>query len=298
MAAPAALGVLGKHIANAHLDASGVSSMMDSQKERFLSAVPAGLHHSDSLGLVSLASIGHSLPGALQAANAGAHEVGTAGLHLKGSEGKEVFQRSRCLTPLLLAVLVIGLVWYFARGCRAVPNTAEAILTDTVKPTEPAVAAGAAIELVKVKLPGGVELDAYKGGIEDQLVSFLNDPLSKAGNMVWFDFDNLNFATGSAEIIGESQKQIQNITAILKSYPKIKTKVGGYTDRTGDSAFNLKLSKERAAATVKALDGTGSPVKQIVGSDGYGSQFAKAAADAPDPGRKRDRRISISVREK
>jgi hypothetical protein len=38
-------------------------------------------------------------------------------------------------------------------------------------------------ESFKVKLPDGSELDAYKGGIEDQLVSFLNDTRSKPGKI-------------------------------------------------------------------------------------------------------------------
>ncbi|MEP7318208.1 MAG: hypothetical protein ABI921_05695, partial [Panacibacter sp.] len=75
---------------------------------------------------------------------------------------------------------------------------------------------------IKVGLPGGIELDAFKGGIEDKLVAFLNDPQSKAGKDVWFDFDNLNFKTGNAELTAESYGQVQNIAAILKAYPKLK----------------------------------------------------------------------------
>jgi outer membrane protein OmpA-like peptidoglycan-associated protein len=151
---------------------------------------------------------------------------------------------------------------------------------------------------IKVKLPDGTELDAYKGGIEDQLVNFLNDPNSKPGKDVWFDFDNLNFKTGSAEIASESMGQVQNIAAILKAYPKAKIKIGGYTDRTGDSLQNKKLSQDRAAAVAEAIKKAGAKAGQITGAEGYGSAFAKAAADAPDAERMKDRHISVSVREK
>jgi outer membrane protein OmpA-like peptidoglycan-associated protein len=153
-------------------------------------------------------------------------------------------------------------------------------------------------ETLKVKLPNGVELDAYKGGIEDQLVIFLNDPASTAGKNVWFDFDNLNFQTGSADLTAESMKQVQNITAILNAYPKLKIKIGGYTDKTGDSLGNIKLSKNRADTVVAALKTAGSNMAQVTGAEGYGSQFAKAAADAPDEERQKDRRISVGVRVK
>lgn len=151
---------------------------------------------------------------------------------------------------------------------------------------------------VKVALPGGIEIEALKGGIEDKLVAFLNDANAKAGKDVWFDFDNLNFKTGSAEITEESNVQVQNIAAILKAYPKLKIKIGGYTDKTGDSIANMKLSQERADAVLAALKNTNANATQLTGAEGYGSQYAKAAADAPDAERKLDRRISLGVREK
>ncbi|HRI22543.1 MAG TPA: OmpA family protein [Panacibacter sp.] len=150
----------------------------------------------------------------------------------------------------------------------------------------------------KVMLPGGVELNALKGGIEEQLVHFLNDAGTSGGKDVWFDFDNLNFKTGSAELTGESHAQVQNIIDILKAYPALKIKIGGYTDKTGDSIANLKLSQQRADAVLAALKEMGGNTAQIAGAEGYGSQYAKAAADAPDEDRKKDRRISLGVREK
>ena len=84
----------------------------------------------------------------------------------------------------------------------------------------------------------------------------------------------------------------------MKAFPKAKVKIGGYTDRTGDSTVNLRLSKERAEAVVTALKKSNTSAAQLLGAEGYGSQFAKAAATAPDEEKKKDRHISISVREK
>ena len=151
---------------------------------------------------------------------------------------------------------------------------------------------------LKVTLPDGIEIEALKGGIEDKLVAFLNDPAAKAGKDVWFDFDNLNFKTGSAEITEESNVQIQNIAAILKAYPKLKVKIGGYTDKTGDSAANMKLSQQRANAVLAAIKSKSANAEQLTGAEGYGSQYAKAATDAPNEEKQKDRRISLGVREK
>ena len=153
-------------------------------------------------------------------------------------------------------------------------------------------------DVLNVALPGGMQVNGFKGGMEDKLVAYLNDSTAKAGKDVWFDFDNLNFKTGSAEITDSSQAQLQNIAAILKAYPKVKVKVGGYTDKTGDSVANLKLSQDRANAVAAALKKLVANPSQIVGAEGYGSQFAKADANAPDEERVKDRRISLSVREK
>ncbi len=167
------------------------------------------------------------------------------------------------------------------------------------KTEEPAAHAEPAKESLKVKLANGTEIEAFKGGIEDKLVAFLGTNYKALGadslKKIWFDFDNLNFKTGSAELTPESQKQIDNITAILKAYPTVKLKIGGYTDKTGDEAKNKKLSADRATAVKDAVTKAGVGA-QITDAEGYGSSVAKFAADAPESERVTDRRVSVSVR--
>jgi outer membrane protein OmpA-like peptidoglycan-associated protein len=207
--------------------------------------------------------------------------------------------RMNWLTLVLTAVLVLGIIIFVFKGCKG-SNDSENDITNVTVSEAAAIPAPAPVEResVKVKLPDGVILDAYKTGIEDQLVSFLNNPASVPGKDVWFDFDNLNFKTGSAEITEESKVQIQNLYSILKAYPKVKIKIGGYTDKTGDSLNNLKLSQGRADAVETALKTAGTNVAQLVGAEGYGSQYATVPVSASDEERKKDRRISVSVRAK
>jgi outer membrane protein OmpA-like peptidoglycan-associated protein len=300
LAAPAALGVLGKHASETNLGTGGLLSFLNSQKDTILNALPSGLNLAGALGLGSLASIGNKLSGALSSVTGGIRDTASGVSHAAGTAAAKASGGMRWLLPLLLAILVIGLVWYFIKGCNGPAKQEAAAITDTVTKaaTDTVVAVAPARESLKVKLPDGVELDAYRGGIEDQLVVFLNNPSSQPGKNVWFDFDDLNFKTGSSEITEESQKQVKNIAAILKAYPKVKIKIGGYTDKTGDSLTNLKLSTSRAEAVVAALKTAGANASQVTGAEGYGSQFAKAAADAPDEERKKDRRIAVSVRAK
>ena len=198
------------------------------------------------------------------------------------------------LLPMLLLLLGALFVWYFLKGCGNVPattpvvDTVVQVKTDTITLAAP---------VYKIKLPDGTEIEGVKGGIEDLLVAFLMDSTAKGGKDNWFDFNDLNFKTGTAEILPESKKQLDNIVAILKAFPKVKVKVGGYTDKVGDEGFNKKLSKDRAEAVSTALKDSGVGA-QLTGAEGYGSQFAKYPADAPETDRVKDRRVSLSVREK
>jgi outer membrane protein OmpA-like peptidoglycan-associated protein len=298
MAAPAALGVLGQHATDTNMSTGGMLSFLNSQKDHIMNALPAGLNLAGALGLGSLAGIGSKLSNKVSEFG-GAVASGTKDV-LHAAEQKAGGNR-RWLIYVLGAIAVIIILIFLGKGCNGSDKSQSAVVTtDTTKSPDTTMVQPVTPvhESLKVKLPDGVELDAYKGGIEDQLVIFLNDPSSVAGKNVWFDFDNLNFKTGSAEITDESMKQVQNIVAILKAYPKVKIKIGGYTDKTGDSLNNIKLSKSRADAVVAALIAAGAEKAQVIGGDGYGSQFAKAAADAPDEERQKDRRISVSVRAK
>jgi outer membrane protein OmpA-like peptidoglycan-associated protein len=297
VAAPAAMGVIGRQVTDANLDAGGLVSFLNNQKDVILNALPSGLNIAGVLGMGSLSGIAGKLS---DTASGMAGKPGNAISDVADAAGAATAKASsgsRWLLPLLLILVLIAMIWYFMN--RHSPASTTPTMADTVAVTnDTPVAMAAAPEQIKVKLPDGKELDAFRGGIEDHLVTFLNDPDSKAGKDVWFDFDNLNFRTGSSDISNESIDQIQNIAAILKAYPKVKIKIGGYTDRTGDSLQNKKLSQDRAASVAAAIKGAGANASQVTGAEGYGSAFAKAAADAPEAERKKDRHISVSVRSK
>lgn len=206
------------------------------------------------------------------------------------------------LLPILLfALLAAGVYYLFGKEPAVHEEEPVATVSEAAHHEESAKPAPGAMmrESLKVKLPDGTELDAYKGGIEDKLVAFLNSDYKALGadslKNTWFDFDNLNFNTASAEITAESQKQVSNIAAILKAFPAAKIKIGGYTDKVGDEAANKKLSGDRAKSVKAALDKAGAGA-QVTDAEGYGSAYAKHPADAPESDRVTDRRVSVSVR--
>jgi outer membrane protein OmpA-like peptidoglycan-associated protein len=295
MAAPIAAGTLGKHAADNNLNAGGLASLLSSQKSTITSMLPAGL--GSIAGMLGIGKVTDTL----SSITGGAKEKANAAYNYAEEKTKKGINWMAWLLPLLLAA---ALIWWFLlggkSGCSG-SSTGSADTTIAVTPPDTASmnTTPAAPMSFKVKLPDGTELNANKGGIEEMLVNFLSTDYMKLGEdslkKVWFDFDNLNFTTGSAEITPESQQQISNIVAILKAFPNAKLKIGGYTDKTGNEATNKKISGQRAAAVKTVLDKAGVGA-QVLGAEGYGSDFAKYPADAPEADRVKDRHVSVSVR--
>ena len=107
-----------------------------------------------------------------------------------------------------------------------------------------------------------------------------------------FSHSDLNFEHNTANVLPESQKQLDNIAQILTAYPEVKVKIGGYTDKTGDEAVNTKISQERADFIKSQLTSMGVGA-QVLGAEGYGSKFAKVAATASDAERASDRKMAV-----
>ncbi|MBX3289596.1 MAG: OmpA family protein [Acidobacteria bacterium] len=153
--------------------------------------------------------------------------------------------------------------------------------------------------LAEVSLPDGSKLQAYPGGIEDELVKFIQSDEYKSGTNDslkdrWFNFDDLNFEFGTTNLTPESKRQLDNIVAILKAFPDVKIKVGGYTDKKGDDAANLKLSDSRAKAVQAALQKAGVG-DQVPEAEGYGEQFATVDENASDKEREIDRKTAVRL---
>ena len=150
--------------------------------------------------------------------------------------------------------------------------------------------------LTKQVLPNGVELNIPEKGIEIQLAKFIEDPSTPVTPDNWFTFDRIEFETGSARLTASAQDQIRSVAEILKAFPSVAIKVGGYTDSTGDAAANRRLSTERARTTMNALVALGVS-QQRLEAEGYGAEHPVASNDT-DQGRQRNRRIDLRVTHK
>jgi len=149
----------------------------------------------------------------------------------------------------------------------------------------------ATLDLNGIKLT----IAGFGNPVEKSLLDFIKSD-SKTDKETWFDFDRLLFETGSAKLKPESEDQLENVAEILKAYPEVNVKLGGYTDNTGDPVSNLKLSTDRASSVKKSLTDLGIS-KSRLESEGYGEEHAIASNDTEE-GRAKNRRISIRVTKK
>ena len=184
-------------------------------------------------------------------------------------------KRSWLWPLLLLAALLIAALWWFNR-----PKAPEAVQTATAN-------------IFKLTLPDGTVLNVPENGIENQLVKFINDPSRPVDSATWFNFDRLLFDTGSATLEPSDQEQVNNIAAILKAYPNVHVKIGGYTDNVGDPASNLTLSKARSLNVMNAIVAAGIDPSRLE-SEGYGEDHP-VADNSTEDGRAQNRRIALRV---
>jgi len=139
-------------------------------------------------------------------------------------------------------------------------------------------------------------LNVPENGVEAHLLAFIQDANRTPDKTTWFDFDRLLFATGSATLEPQSQEQLKNIAAILKAYPNVQIKIGGYTDNTGSADQNLKLSQDRANSVMAELVTLGIAQDRLT-AQGYGEDHP-VGDNSTEAGRALNRRISMLVTQK
>lgn len=287
MMAPFVMAVLGKQAASDNLDSEGLANLLHAQKNAVQNVAPSGL--PGVLGLVSLSQLGGMPPSV---------PTGIPGNLASFAKG---------LWPFLLGLAVLGL---FLKTCGHQPTketpppaaeiapdtTAAAPDTSTAVPDSAAVAADSLGAFGEYELPNGVKLNIPEFGIERKLIAFIEDKTKAVDKETWFSFDRIVFDTGKATLKPESQEQINNINEILKAFPNVSLKFGGYTDNVGDAQANLKLSKERAETVMSEIMKLGIGQERLE-AEGYGDQHP-VADNATEEGRQKNRRVDCRVTKK
>jgi OmpA-OmpF porin, OOP family len=190
--------------------------------------------------------------------------------------------RRRPIWAWLLPLLVlIGLLWFALRP-RPVPG--------------PIVSHSDLGNFINLSLPNGTTLHVPQNGVEVRLLNFIRDPNRRPDSSSWLDFDRLTIERGSATLQPQSNEQLQNIANILRAYPNVHLRIGGFSDNVGVADRNLRLSNDRANSVMNALVNLGITPDRL---DARGFGDANSVADnTTQEGRARNRRISMLVTQK
>ncbi len=104
---------------------------------------------------------------------------------------------------------------------------------------------------------------------------------------------NVFFETGSAELLPESQGELDRLVLLLEENPDIRIRINGHTDNVGSEEDNLRLSDARAASVLAYLTRAGIAGSRLE-SQGYGETQPLATNETP-AGRRLNRRTEFVV---
>jgi OOP family OmpA-OmpF porin len=257
MAAPLLMSALGRLVRDDHMNSAGLGRLLVNEAEGVRDHLPAGVST-----LLNAPPVPTVTPSTRPVA------LGTV---------QEERRSSRVWWWLIPLLLLVPLFFYWATRARQV-------VVPSVQ--------GFVVRM----LPGNVSLNVPPNGIEARLLAFIQNPTRSVEPATWFDFDRLVFNTDSATLRPESQEQLGNIAAILKAYPNVKIKIGGYTDNSGDAQHNQTLSQDRANGVKDRLVALGISPDRLE-AQGYGEQFP-VADNSTEAGRAANRRVSVRVTQK
>ena len=158
--------------------------------------------------------------------------------------------------------------------------------TDALQATDPAA-------FIDRALPDKTTISIRGNGSEAKLLGFIEDATQVGDKETWVEVDGILFDSDTASLREQSSTQVANIAAILKAFPDVQLKIGGYTDNSGDAASNLKLSAERANSVMNAIAALGVDAARLK-AEGYGPEYP-VADNATEAGRQKNRRVSVRV---
>ena len=267
------LSYLGKMIKADRLDAPALSNRLAAERESIVAGLPAALSKFYPSVGATAAAVSATIPAPAPLA---------AGPVAATEDEKWRSTLTWAIPAALVALGVWTIVAFF--GLMRVPEYAE---DGSVVPK----AVGTS-GFVNHELPDGVSLRFPPTGTEAGLLAFIQSPESVAEER-WFEFDRLNFETNSAVVQSDSREQLSNIASILRAYPSVSLKIGGYTDSTGTPAANMQLSQMRAEAVVDQLRNMGVDANRLT-AEGYG-QDRPVGDNGTIDGRAQNRRVAVRV---
>jgi len=317
------VGKLGSNVQSQNLDKFGLANALLDEKSTLLDETPESLQPRmiDVLGLstfmsqeikpIQYASAGPIKTSTTQTQSTSKAPADSVSYSTKEYDEENSFTLPSWLLPAVGIAAVLAILGYFlstydwsslssnsnsTEDTTQIEQVTNATIdtttnTDTAKIDSSAIATTAANKEAAVTLPNGEQLSVPEGGFNFNFSKYLTDSSSKAGRV--FTFDNLNFESNTTNLVAGSEKTVTDLAKIMTAYPRVQVKLTGYTDNTGDSLMNKKISIKRAFAVRNLLVGAG--ISDIrIDFAGKGSANP-VASNATEEGKAKNRRLEMRV---
>lgn len=101
------------------------------------------------------------------------------------------------------------------------------------------------------------------------------------------------FDLNEAELKASGERTVARLAEFMREYENRRVRIEGYTDSTGEEAYNQRLSERRAMAVYDSLLGMGISSSRVE-VEGYGEAYP-VASNSTSSGRQQNRRVEIVI---
>lgn len=121
----------------------------------------------------------------------------------------------------------------------------------------------------------------------------LDIDLERASDGTTAILQNIFFDVDKYDLKDKSVTELQKILRFLKENPSVKVEIGGHTDNSGSTSYNVQLSEKRAQSVNNYLIERGIAPERLR-TKGYGSD-QPIADNMTEEGRQKNRRIEFKI---
>jgi outer membrane protein OmpA-like peptidoglycan-associated protein len=206
-----------------------------------------------------------------------------AGAHHDGE------RKTNWLAWIALALGLLALLWALSRCDREDPQATTATTTTTTETTA-VDTSGVAVSGETAAAGTAAATATASSDVLSQMQAYLAST-EAAGRR--FTFDNIQFATSSAELPADAGTTIGAIAQALQATPNARIRVEGYADARGAEGANAQLGAQRAEAVARALIAAGVAANRVETSTG--GEANPVDSNATGTGQAHNRRTDIVV---
>lgn len=181
-------------------------------------------------------------------------------------------------TVLLLSVFASAFSFAQSKCCNVIDGSGNTVVSSNGNCVITSIIGADCTEITKTK----VAKSTAKPELKPEEKKVLNKALR-----------GVKFKTNSDELLPNSYPKLDAVAELMKSHDDFKLKINGYTDNTGKSEYNHKLSHKRAKAAKARLVEDGIAASRIT-THGYGEEKPIATNDTKE-GRAKNRRVEFKV---